>query len=376
MRRLILSLIVMLSSSFFVWADDWVCMNIQKIPEDLTASIYERKDTKGKACALLRVQILDNNAKFKGNIVGDVERQGNEYLVYIPINTREITILPSKGDKVIIDLPETEPKVTYLIEMSQGETSLDGKQLNYNAMSVEELTVLANKNNSLAQRKLGEIYSLGLDGQSIDYKKGFMWFTKAALQGDAYSMCEVGKYYFGGYGIPKDLKKAYDWFSKSAEKNNANAQFMLGSMYFNAVGVEQDFKKAMTWFQKSAAQGYALGYTNTGLCYYNGLGVEKNPQKALEYTQKAAMMGCSQAQCLLGMMYGNDEVKELYNPKQAFFWMKMSADQGWSLALYYLGMFYEEAFGTPKDIKNAKECYKKALELGVDDAKKALDNLN
>ena len=242
MRRLILSLIVMLSSSFSVWADDWVCMNIQKIPEDLTASIYERKDTKGKACALLRVQILDNNAKFKGNIVGDVERQGNEYLVYIPINTREITILPSKGDKVIIDLPETEPKVTYLIEMSQGETSLDGKQLNYNAMSVEELTVLANKNNSLAQRKLGEIYSLGLDGQSIDYKKGFMWFTKAALQGDAYSMCEVGKYYFGGYGIPKDLKKAYEWFSKSAEKNNANAQFMLGSMYFNAVGVEQDFK--------------------------------------------------------------------------------------------------------------------------------------
>ena len=208
---------------------------------------------------------------------------------------------------------------------------LRGKQLNYNAMSVEELTVLANKNNSLAQRKLGEIYSLGLDGQSIDYKKGFMWFTKAALQGDAYSMCEVGKYYFGGYGIPKDLKKAYDWFSKSAEKNNANAQFMLGSMYFNAVGVEQDLKKAMTWFQKSAAQGYALGYTNTGLCYYNGLGVEKNPQKALEYTQKAAMMGCSQAQCLLGMMYGNDEVKELYNPKQAFFWMKMSSVRRWSL---------------------------------------------
>lgn len=375
MRRLILSLIVLLASSYSVWADDWVCMNIQKIPEDLTASIYERKDTKGKGCALLRVQILDNNAKFKGDIIGGVERQGNEYLVYIPVNTREITILPSNGDNVIIDLPVTESKATYLIEMSQGETSLNGRQLNYNAMSVQELTTLANKNNSLAQRKLGEIYSLGLEGQLVDYKKGFKWYTQAALQGDAYSMCELGKYYFGGNGISKDLKKAYEWFSKSAEKNNATAQFMIGSMYFNAVGVEQDFKKAMTWFQKSAAQGYVFGYTNMGLCYYLGLGVEKDFKKAVEYTKKAAMMGCSQAQCLLGMIFGNDEVKDLYNPKQAFFWMKMSADQGWSLALYYLGMFYEEAIGTPKDLKNAKECYQKALELGVDDAKGALDNL-
>lgn len=205
MRRLILSLIVMLSSSFSVWADDWVCMNIQKIPEDLTASIYERK--------------------------------GNEYLVYIPINTREITILPSKGDNVIIDLPVTESKVTYLIEMSQGETSLDGKQLNYNAMSVQELTALAN-----------------------------MWFTKAALQGEAYSMCEVGKYYFGGYGIPKDLKKAYDWFSKSAEKNA---------------------QKFLHYVQKAVAKGNAIAQNLMGCCYLDGTGVTPSRNEAMVWLQKA-----------------------------------------------------------------------------------------
>lgn len=374
MRRLILSLIVMLASSFSVWADDWVCMNIQKIPEDLTASIYERKDTNGKTCALLRVQILDINAKFKGNIVGEVERQGNEYLVYVPVNTREITILPSKGEVVVVDLPEMDSKVTYLIEMSQGENSLEGKQLNYNAMSLQELTALANKGDCLAQRKLGEIFSQGLENQKVNYKKSFSWYSKAALQGDAFSMCELGKHYINGCGIEKDLNKAYEWVMKSAERKNANAQLIIGSMYYDGIGVERDLDEALEWFEKSAEQGNAFAQYMAGLCLFTGDIFVFDEDEALKYFKKAAMNGCREAQCILGVLYSTED-SDYFNPKQAFFWEKMAADQELPMAMYHLGTFYENAIGTVTDIKEAKNYYKKAADRGVEKAKVALERL-
>ena len=168
--------IIAISAFFYsslcpVLADNWVCMKVEKVQEDLTASILERKDAKGKSCALLRVQILDNNVKFAGDIVGEVKRDGNEYLVYVPAVTQEFTVHPSKGASVTVSLPRMESKATYVVEMGEGETSLDDIQLNYNAMSVKELTNLANKNNRLAQRKLGDIYSVGSDEVPIDYAK-------------------------------------------------------------------------------------------------------------------------------------------------------------------------------------------------------------
>lgn len=372
--------IIAISAFFYsslcpVLADNWVCMKVEKVQEDLTASILERKDAKGKSCALLRVQILDNNVKFAGDIVGDVKRDGNEYLVYVPAVTQEFTVHPSKGASVTVSLPRMESKATYVVEMGEGETSLDDIQLNYNAMSVKELTNLANKNNRLAQRKLGDIYSVGSDEVPVDYAKCYQWFKKAALQGDAYSMCQVGKCYFNGFGVAKDLRQAMNWFRKGADGNDANAQFMLGSMYYNAVGVGQNFTEALKWFRKSADNGYILASTNIGICYYLGQGVEQDVEKALDYSKKAAMQGNSHSQCLLGMIYGAEDDSAHYNPQQCYFWTKMSADQGFSYAIYCLGVCYQNGIGTIKDLRKARECYQRAAEQGVDNAKNALDEL-
>ena len=89
--------IIAISAFFYsslcpVLADNWVCMKVEKVQEDLTASILERKDAKGKSCALLRVQILDNNVKFAGDIVGEVKRDGNEYLVYVRVTCKSVWI--------------------------------------------------------------------------------------------------------------------------------------------------------------------------------------------------------------------------------------------------------------------------------------------
>ena len=69
------------------------------------------------------------------------------------------------------------------------------------------------------------------------------------------------------------------------------------------------------------------------------------------------------------------EDSDYFNPKQAFFWEKMAADQELPMAMYHLGTFYENAIGTVTDIKEAKNYYKKAADRGVEKAKVALERL-
>ena len=59
---------------------------------DLSASTYERKDLNGAACALVKVQLAANGARFEGNVIGDVAYKTGEYWVYMTDGSRELRI--------------------------------------------------------------------------------------------------------------------------------------------------------------------------------------------------------------------------------------------------------------------------------------------
>ena len=59
---------------------------------DLSASTYERKDLNSAACALVKVQLAANGAKFEGNVIGDVAYKTGEYWVYMTDGSRELRI--------------------------------------------------------------------------------------------------------------------------------------------------------------------------------------------------------------------------------------------------------------------------------------------
>ena len=59
---------------------------------DLSASTYERKDLNGAACALVKVQLAANGARFEGNVIGDVAYKTGEYWVYMSDGSRELRI--------------------------------------------------------------------------------------------------------------------------------------------------------------------------------------------------------------------------------------------------------------------------------------------
>lgn len=111
----------------------FVCINVlaQKIevksfklmPSDLSASIYEKKDLEGNACALLKVLLPIKNATFEGNIVGKTEFRTNEYWAYLSQGTKNIRIKAPGYPPLFVKFQdykymEVESKQTYELVIS------------------------------------------------------------------------------------------------------------------------------------------------------------------------------------------------------------------------------------------------------------------
>lgn len=60
--------------------------------KDQTAALSPRKDINGTVCGLVKVQLKEPGAEFEGNVMGDVQFTGNEYLVYLPNGTKRLGI--------------------------------------------------------------------------------------------------------------------------------------------------------------------------------------------------------------------------------------------------------------------------------------------
>ena len=59
---------------------------------DLTARTDSRKDNNGEACALVKVRLAAEGAKFEGNVIGTVSYNTSEYNVYMPGGSKRLTV--------------------------------------------------------------------------------------------------------------------------------------------------------------------------------------------------------------------------------------------------------------------------------------------
>jgi TPR repeat protein len=58
--------------------------------------------------------------------------------------------------------------------------------------------------------------------------------------------------YAAGAGVKKDFAEAAKWFRKAAAQGNAIAMNNLGYMYEQGNGVKKDYAEALKWYQKAA----------------------------------------------------------------------------------------------------------------------------
>lgn len=136
---------------------------------------------------------------------------------------------------------------------------------------------------------MGMIYD-GMDKEE-DYKIAVTWYQKAAAQGYAPAINNLGYCYFYGHGVEKNQVKAFEYYFTAATKGNPLAQKNCGEMLFFGDGVKRDLNAAKQWFEKAALQNNASAQYYLGVCYDSGYGVKKNEEEALRWYNKAASQG-------------------------------------------------------------------------------------
>jgi hypothetical protein len=123
-----------------------------------------------------------------------------------------------------------------------------------------------------------------------------------------------------------------------AESGDSKAQLIIGDHYFEGSnGFESDLNTANYFYLNSANQGNLEAKSR--LCATLSEGSPTNPETNLNHCEEAA---------------------KLNNPT----------------ALYYLGILYTEDTLLEKDLKKAKAYLQKSFDLGLEEAKEELDNLN
>ena len=225
------------------------------------ARTHKRLDPKGIPCALIKVRSLIEGLVFK-EAVGPVENKTNEYWVFVPDNSEQLTISSDKLRPYKIRFADYGEKnvltnVTYVLSLSE--------------------LVTANKH-SFTSKSVPSDFQNGADA------------------GNAEDQCNLGKCLYQGQGIPQNYYSAVVWFRKSAEQKWAEGQYYLGRSYYYGQGFPQpDYENAVRWFEKAAKQNHADAQYLLGLCYEKGQGVHQDINTAHKWFEKAAKNGNTKA---------------------------------------------------------------------------------
>ena len=67
----------------------------------------------------------------------------------------------------------------------------------------------------------------------------------------------LGYMHRNGIGTEVDLEKAVSWYQRAAEQGEATALFNLGGMFRKGYGVQQNDLKALENYRQAAAKGNA-----------------------------------------------------------------------------------------------------------------------
>ena len=271
--------------------------------DDISASTNVRKDNNGVPCALVKVQLAREGATFKGLIMGDVAFNVNEYWVYMPQRSSNLTVNLPGFVPLHVDFAKEsggavkrlESKATYILTVLLPDWALAAGVQQSNTSQQTATTPKPNvattqPTSSNAPITLTAEEKIALN--SLTDKE----LVQKALTGDAEALFSVAESFdYGVGGAPKDYEKAVKYYRLAAEQGHAGAQCNLGFCYDEGQGVTQSYTEAVKYYRLAAEQGHATAQCNLGLCYEKGQGVTLSKEEAIKWYKKAAQQGDSRA---------------------------------------------------------------------------------
>ena len=137
----------------------------------------------------------------------------------------------------------------------------------YATNSLDELQQKAEQGDMTAQFQLGRKYHLG-DGVESDTQKAIFWYQKAAAQGSAKAVNNLGVMYEHGFVAPEDKDRSVEWimeksfayFTEAAKRGQCTAQQNIGATY----AYRREYIQAWAWLTVAATRGSKFGLIDRG----------------------------------------------------------------------------------------------------------------
>lgn len=124
-----------------------------------------------------------------------------------------------------------------------------------------------------------------------DIQKSAFWYEQAANKDNAVAQYRLGTLYEEGIGVAKDADEARRWYIRATDNGNALAMHNIAVLYTEGAFGEVDFKEAFKWFERGAAYGVKDSQFNLGILYVRGLGVEASLPQAYKWFDIVAKGG-------------------------------------------------------------------------------------
>ena len=244
---------------------------------------------------------------------------------------------------------------------------------------------------------------------SIDYSN-FVQVKKAAEQGDARAMFQLGEMYSDGKVVPENFAEAAKWYRRGADAGYPEAHTSMGLIsLIRAVGLadsdesavrfgsdeskkseiislivhpehlqirnQMALKESVKWLRVGAEQGHnANAQFVLGLLTGAGVGVEKDPVQGAKWIRLAATKEPA-AQAFMGIYYltGRGVEKDFIEAARR---LRDAAEKEVPMAYATLGMMYAEGLGVVKDYAEASKWLRKGVQHGDPEAKGYLGMLH
>jgi TPR repeat protein len=202
-----------------------------------------------------------------------------------------------------------------LLALSCAVKAADGK------VTIEDLTLRAEKGDRRAMHALAESYYAGSNGANQDFGRAADWYLRLAKSGDARAQTSLGLMYARGYGVTQNPAEAHRWWSFAASQNDPGAQFNLGLSHATGQGTARNFELAARWYREAADRGHVNAQHNLGMLYHEGKGVPKDPRLAYYWVRVAALQGDPVAAgALAGLSSGMSSTQIAEAESQAAAW--------------------------------------------------------
>lgn len=307
---------------------------------DLSARVeaHQRLDGNGEKCALIKVYLPIEGAKFEGSTVGNIDNKSGEYWVYVTKGTKFLRIKHPHFYPIIISFNEYMKEIveggnTYTLSLSISEDIMNIGLSNYsnnysnskrqnNHSFQKALQILQNDNiadkkeavillkglaqsNVDAKNKLAYCYQTGL-GVELDYEIAADLYKEGVKLQNPEAMVQLAIMYMAGAGVIKNVPKAISLLKDAAEIGSAFAMVKLGEIYKEGELLESNYEEAFKYYKKAAEKNYPEAYYGLGSMYQWGWFVELDIPNAIKYYLRGAELGCTRSMNQLGMLYSKE----------------------------------------------------------------------